>query len=60
MIFGPKKKRTLYYLLPGMNRSNRIRQRKILRWSILVGIVAAFLFGLLVWFLNKPRVSYYW
>jgi hypothetical protein len=58
-MFGQKKNRGLYYLLPGMNRSNRIRQRQILKWSILVGVVAAALVGLLIWFINYPPISYH-
>ncbi len=57
-MFGQKKKQGLYYLLPGMNRSNRIQQRKILRWSILAGLIFAALFGLLVYWLNVPHVRY--
>ncbi len=53
-----KKKRGLYYLLPGMNRSNRIRQRQILRWSILVGLVFALLVGFLLYWFNSPRIPY--
>lgn len=59
-MFGQKKKRGLYYLLPGMNRSNRIRQRQILRWSILIGIVFALLFGVIIYLLNTPRINYNW
>jgi hypothetical protein len=59
-MFGPKKKRGLYYLLPGMNRSNRIRQRQILRWSIIIGIVCALIFGIIIYILNTPRISYNW
>ncbi len=59
-MFGQKKNRGLYYLLPGMNRANRIRRRQILRWSILVGIVFAALFGLLLYWLNSPHIDYHW
>jgi hypothetical protein len=55
-MFGfNKKKRGLYYLLPGMNRSNRQRQKELLRWSILVGVIVAILFGLLIYWINTPR-----
>lgn len=57
-MFGEKKKRGLYYLLPGMNRSNRIRQRKVLRWSILFGIIIAILFGALVYYLNSTHIRF--
>jgi hypothetical protein len=59
-MFGQKKKRGLYYLLPGMNRSNRLRQRQILRWSILVGLIFALLIGFLMWWFNSPARRYYW
>jgi hypothetical protein len=59
-MFGQKKRRGLYYLLPGMNRSNRIRRRQILRWSILAGIVFAALFGFLLYWFNSPRIRYNW
>jgi hypothetical protein len=57
-MFGLKKKQGLYYLLPGMNRSNRIRQRKVLKWAILAGAVIAALFGLLIYWLNVPHIPY--
>jgi high-affinity Fe2+/Pb2+ permease len=57
-MFGQKKKRGLYYLLPGMNQSNRIRQRKILKWAILAGLIFAALFGLLVYWMNSTHVRY--
>jgi hypothetical protein len=57
-MFGQKKKRGLYYLLPGMNRSNRIRQRQVLKWSILIGIVAAALVGLIIYLINMPRIRW--
>jgi hypothetical protein len=57
-MFGQKKKRGLYYLLPGMNRANRIRRRQILKWSILAGIVFAALFGLLIYWMNTTHIRY--
>jgi hypothetical protein len=59
-MLGQKKNRSLYYLLPGMNRANRIRRRQILRWAILVGIVCAALFGLFLYWMNMPHVKYNW
>jgi hypothetical protein len=52
-IFRSKKKRGLYYLLPGMNTSNRRRRREIFRWSLLVGIIVSALFGCALYFLNS-------
>lgn len=58
-MFGARKKqRGLYYLLPGMNRANREKQKRILRWSILVGIIIAALFGLLVYWMNTNHIRY--
>lgn len=48
----PKKQRGLYYLLPGMARSNRQRHRQVLRWTIIFGIIFSALFGSLIYFLN--------
>ena len=49
MFDAKKKKRGLYYLLPGMNRANRVRQKQILRWSILFAVGFAALFGWLIY-----------
>ena len=57
-MFGAKKNRGLYYLLPGMNRANRIRQRKVLQASILVGILVATLVGVLLYWLNMRHINY--
>lgn len=58
-MFGlKKKKRGLYYLLPGMNRANRRKQKEILRWSILIGILFAVLFGLFIYWVNSPHIAY--
>lgn len=57
-MFGlPKKKRGLYYLLPGMNQSNRRRRKEILRWAIVVGIIVAALIGCLIWWMNSPHIK---
>jgi len=59
-MFGRKKQRGLYYLLPGMNRANRLKRRRVLRWSIVCGIVFAALFGLIIYWLNTPRINWEW
>lgn len=52
-LFGSRrKKHGLYYLLPGMTRANRDKRRRIFRWSLVVGTLAAALFALLLWALN--------
>ena len=58
MFDSRKKKRGLYYLLPGMNRANRERRKQILRWAILFGLVVAALFGWLIYWVNLPHISY--
>jgi hypothetical protein len=53
-LFGSRrKKHGLYYLLPGMTRANRAKRRRIFRWSLVVGAVAAGLFGCLLWYMNQ-------
>ena len=56
MALWPHKKKGLYYMLPGMTRSNRLRNRKVIRWSILVGIIVAFLFGFIIYWWNMSYV----
>jgi hypothetical protein len=53
MLFRGRKKRGLYYLLPGMARSNRRHNILVMRWSIAFGILFSILFGLLIYFLNQ-------
>jgi hypothetical protein len=45
-----------YYLLPGMGRSNRRRHAQFVRWAIAVGLVVSALFGLFLYFLNRPSI----
>jgi ABC-type multidrug transport system permease subunit len=42
-----------YYLLPGMGRSNRRRRQEIFKWAIVVGLVAAMIFGVALYYLNR-------
>ncbi|PYI87089.1 MAG: hypothetical protein DME26_07295 [Verrucomicrobia bacterium] len=56
MALWPRKKRGLYYLLPGMTRSNRIRNRKVVRWSIVIGIIVAAIFGFIIYRWNMSYV----
>ncbi|MBC8096847.1 MAG: hypothetical protein H7Y43_13655 [Akkermansiaceae bacterium] len=53
-MFGRKeKKNSLYYLLPGMTRSNR-EKRKFLFWcSVVVGILVSALAGAALYFVNQ-------
>jgi len=43
-------------LLPGMTRSNRIRNRKVVRWSIVIGIIVAAIFGFIIYRWNMSYV----
>jgi len=48
------KERRRFYLLPGMGGgAYRRKQRRILRISILVGLIASALFALAAYFLNR-------
>lgn len=52
-MFGRKKSKGLYYLMPGMTRANRHKRRRILRWSVAVGILTALLVGGAMWWFNR-------
>ena len=58
MIDGKRKKRGLYYLLPGMNRGNRERRKRIFLLSLLFGVLVAALVGWLVYWANIPHIHY--
>lgn len=52
-LFGSRrKKHGLYYLLPGMTRANRVKRRRVFRWSLIIGLLASGLFGALLWLMN--------
>jgi len=54
--FKRNKEAERFYLLPGQGgEAFRRKQRFILRWSILVGLILAAAMGALMYFLNKPR-----
>jgi len=54
--FKRNKEAERFYLLPGQGgEAFRRKQRSILRWSILVGLIVAAAMGALMYFLNKPR-----
>jgi hypothetical protein len=53
-MFGrSKKSKGLYYLLPGMTRANREKRRRILSWSLVVGLLTAAGVGAAIWFFNR-------
>ncbi len=53
-LFGSRrKKHGLYYLLPGMTRANRLKRRRVLRWSVLIGLLASSIVGGALWYRNR-------
>ena len=55
-MFGPKKtkERERFYLLPGQGGRNYIRkQRQLLAWSVLVGLLLAGLLGFFMWYFAR-------
>ena len=55
-MFGRGKKHGLYYLLPGMTRANREKRKKILRWSLLIGVLAAGAMAVILFLIHRtPR-----
>jgi hypothetical protein len=57
-MFGFKRNKEAerFYLLPGQGgQAFRRKQRRILIWSIIVGLVLAAFLGALMYFLNKPK-----
>ena len=54
MMFGRKdKKHSLYYLLPGMTRANRVKRRRVFWYSVVIGLVVSVLTGAFIWLLNR-------
>jgi hypothetical protein len=55
--FKQNKETERFYLLPGQGgRAFRRKQRRILIWSIIVGLALAVFLVVLMYFLNKPRL----
>jgi hypothetical protein len=55
--FKQNKETERFYLLPGQGgRAFRRKQRRILIWSIIVGLALAGSLVVLMYFLNKPRL----
>jgi hypothetical protein len=56
--FRPKRNKEAerFYLLPGQGGAAfRRKQKSLLRWSILVGLIVSAVLGALMYYLNKPR-----
>ena len=57
-MFGFKRNKETerFYLLPGQGGAAvRRKQKSLLRWSVLVGLIVAAVLGALMYYLNKPR-----
>jgi hypothetical protein len=53
----PKKERPRFYLLPGQGgRAYRTKQRFILKWSILIGLLVAGVVALAMYLMNQPKL----
>ena len=53
-LFGSRrKKHGLYYLLPGMTRANRVKRKRIFRWSIVIGLLASSICAGALWYMNR-------
>jgi len=57
-MFGFKRNKAneRFYLLPGQGGAAfRRKQRFILKWSVVVGLILSAILGVLMYFLNKPK-----
>jgi high-affinity Fe2+/Pb2+ permease len=57
-MFGFKRNKEAerFYLLPGQGgQAWRRKQKFILKWAIVVGLLVAAVLGALLYFLNKPK-----
>jgi hypothetical protein len=58
-MFGFKRNKAneRFYLLPGQGgQAYRRKQRFIIKWSIIVGLVVAAILGVLFYWLNRPQL----
>lgn len=53
LLGSRKKKHGLYYLLPGMTRANRVKRKRILWWSIAIGILCSGALAAILWYTNR-------
>lgn len=49
-----EKKRDYQYSFPSQMKSNIRHNRRVLLWSVLFGLIVAALFGLIIWYANRP------
>ena len=45
-------------MLPGMNRSNRVRNRKVLRWVVIFAVVLSAVIGFLIYWIGTSHRRY--
>jgi hypothetical protein len=56
MLGRKEKKHSLYYLLPGMTRANRVKRRRVFWWAVAVGVITSVLVAGIIWMVNSgPR-----
>ncbi len=49
------KERPRFYLLPGMGgRSARAKHKRILQWSIGIGLIVSIVVAVIIYFANRP------
>jgi hypothetical protein len=57
-MFGSKRNKEAgrFYLLPGQGgQAYRRKQKFILKWSVVVGLLVAAILGVLMYWLNRPK-----
>jgi hypothetical protein len=55
--FRRNKETERFYLLPGQGgAAYRRKQKLILKWSIIVGLLVSAVFGVLLYWLNRPQL----
>lgn len=52
-MFG-RKKHDYQYSFPSQMKSNIRHNRRVLLWSVLVGVAVAALLGFAIWYVNRP------
>jgi hypothetical protein len=54
--FKRNKEAERFYLLPGQGgAAYRRKQKYILTWSIIIGLIVSVILGALMYFMNKPK-----
>lgn len=50
-----EKKRDYQYGYPSQMKSNIRHNRRVLIWSVIFGLFVAAMFGLIIWYANRPH-----